>query len=305
MNTRTDRQSGHGCHTIEHDIATAGRFGVDGKTPYIGENSHWWIGDRDTGVVAEIRPAETWNPDRAYDRLEVVEAGGSSYMAKQPSKGVVPGTDADVWMTLAEKGEAFTFEDFTQEQIALLQQPAIEAAEQAIQAAAAAKEAAEDAVFATQEATTATETAQSAATEATAAAESANTAAQVANVATTDARIAIRDTKAATEQANATSDLAAQAAADAKSAADDAVFATQEATTVTEALQNAATEATSAAESANTAAQAANTAAENVKSAYDAAVLGGFAGTEEEFNVSIASIGQINEVLDAINGEVI
>lgn len=291
MNTRTDRQSGHGCHTIEHDIATAGRFGVDGKTPYIGENGHWWIGDRDTGVVAEIRPAATWTPDRAYDRLEVVEAGGSSYMAKQPSKGVVPGTDADVWMTLAEKGEAFTFEDFTQEQIALLQQPAIEAAEQAIQAAAAAKEAADDAAIATQEATTTTETAQSAATEATAAAESANTAAQAANAATTDARTAIRDTEVATEQANAASGLAAQATADAKS--------------TTEALKNAATEATSAAESANTAAQAANTAAENVKSAYDAAVLGGFAGTEEEFNVSIASIGQINEVLDAINGEVI
>lgn len=305
MDTRTDRQPGYGCHTIEHDLATAGRFGVDGKTPYIGENGHWWIGDRDTGVVAEIRPAAAWNPDRAYERLEVVENGGSSYMARQANQGVVPGTDSDVWMLLAQKGEAFTFEDFTQEQIALLQLPATEAAERAIQAATAAKEAADDAAFATQEAITATEAAQSAATEAAAAAESANAAAQVANTAATDARTAIRDTEAATEQADAATGSATQAATAANAAADDAVLATQEATTATEALQNAATEATAAAESANAAAQAANTAAANVKSAYDAAILGGFAGTEEEFNASIASIGQIDEVLDAINGEVI
>lgn len=291
MDTRTDKLPSYGCHTIEHDIATAGRFGVDGKTPYIGENGHWWIGDRDTGVVAEIRPAAAWNPDIAYERLEVVEAGGGSYMAKQSNKGVIPGSDAEIWLTLAQKGEAFTFEDFTQEQIALLQLPATEAAERAIQAATAAKEAADDAAFATQEATTATEAAQSAATEATAAAENANAAAQAANTASADARTAIRNTEAATEQANVATGLANEATADA--------------TTATEAAQNAATEATDAAESANTAAQAANTAAANVKSAYDAAVLGGFAGTEEEFNASIASIGQIDEVLDAINGEVI
>ena len=305
MDTRTDRRPGNGCHVIEHDITTTGRFGVDGKTPYIGENGHWWIGDRDTGVVAEIRPAATWNPDKAYERLEVVEAGGSSYMAKQANQGVVPGTDSDVWILLAQKGEAFTFKDFTQEQIALLQLPATEAAERAIQAATAAKEAADDAAFATREATTATEAAQSAATEATVAAESANTAAQAANTASADARTAIRDTEAATEQANVATSSATQAATTAKEAAGDATLAAQEATAATKALQNAATEATAAAESANAAAQVANTAAANVKSAFDAAVLGGFAGTEEEFNASIASIGQINEVLDAINGEVI
>ena len=26
--------------------------GEDGKTPYIGENGNWWIGDKDTGVKA-------------------------------------------------------------------------------------------------------------------------------------------------------------------------------------------------------------------------------------------------------------
>ena len=30
--------------------------GVDGKTPYIGENGHWWIDGKDTGVPATVSP---------------------------------------------------------------------------------------------------------------------------------------------------------------------------------------------------------------------------------------------------------
>lgn len=41
------------------------------------------------------------------------------------------------------------------------------------------------------------------------------------------------------------------------------------------------------------------------RSAYDAAKLGGFTGTEQEFNEILASIGNINTLLDEINGEVI
>lgn len=41
------------------------------------------------------------------------------------------------------------------------------------------------------------------------------------------------------------------------------------------------------------------------KSAYQAAVDGGFAGNEQEFNAALASIGDINAALDAINGEVV
>lgn len=41
------------------------------------------------------------------------------------------------------------------------------------------------------------------------------------------------------------------------------------------------------------------------KSAYQAAVDGGFTGSEQEFNQSLASIGDINAALDAINGEVV
>lgn len=41
------------------------------------------------------------------------------------------------------------------------------------------------------------------------------------------------------------------------------------------------------------------------KSAYQAAKEKGYTGTEEEFNTALASIGDINTALDAINGEVV
>lgn len=41
------------------------------------------------------------------------------------------------------------------------------------------------------------------------------------------------------------------------------------------------------------------------KSAYQNALDGGFEGTEEEFNEQLGSIGNINSVLDVINGEVV
>ena len=41
------------------------------------------------------------------------------------------------------------------------------------------------------------------------------------------------------------------------------------------------------------------------KTAYQGALDGGFVGTEAEFNTSLASIGYINDVLDAINEEVV
>ena len=39
------------------------------------------------------------------------------------------------------------------------------------------------------------------------------------------------------------------------------------------------------------------------KNAFDYALAGGFDGTEQEFNESLASIGNINTVLEAINGD--
>ena len=43
----------------------------------------------------------------------------------------------------------------------------------------------------------------------------------------------------------------------------------------------------------------------NGKTAYESAISGGFKGTEEDFNISIASLGNLNDILDAINGEVV
>lgn len=40
------------------------------------------------------------------------------------------------------------------------------------------------------------------------------------------------------------------------------------------------------------------------KSAYESAKSGGYVGTESEFDASIASIGNLNYILDYINGEV-
>lgn len=39
------------------------------------------------------------------------------------------------------------------------------------------------------------------------------------------------------------------------------------------------------------------------KTAYASAIDGGFEGTEEQFNTSLASIGDLNTILDFINGE--
>ncbi len=39
------------------------------------------------------------------------------------------------------------------------------------------------------------------------------------------------------------------------------------------------------------------------KNAYQSALEGGFTGTESEFYIQLASIGNISEVLDGINGE--
>ncbi len=50
-------------YTITYSDGSTSTFtvtnGVDGKTPYIGENGHWWIGDTDTGVNAKGDKGDT------------------------------------------------------------------------------------------------------------------------------------------------------------------------------------------------------------------------------------------------------
>ena len=38
--------------TVQEEVATPTRIGVDGVTPHIGENGNWWIGETDTGIAA-------------------------------------------------------------------------------------------------------------------------------------------------------------------------------------------------------------------------------------------------------------
>ena len=81
----------------------------------------------------------TWQQDKPYSRLTVVERNGSSYASLADNIGKDPEQYTMVWMPIAkkgDKGDAFTYDDFTPEQIELLQRPATEAAEKANQAVA-------------------------------------------------------------------------------------------------------------------------------------------------------------------------
>lgn len=109
-----------------------------------------------------VTPRGAWTSGTPYERLDIVEHLGSSYLSLSSGNQAVL-TDGASWMTIAHKGDpgaAFTFDDFTPdqlahlkgdkgapflyadftaEQIAALQQPATEAAEAALAAAEVAK----------------------------------------------------------------------------------------------------------------------------------------------------------------------
>lgn len=88
-----------------------------------------------------------WVPG-TYDNLDVVTLNGSSYMCVQDGTTTEPAT-LQGWEVLAAKGEhgmkgdPFTYDDFTQDQIAELQRPATEAAERADKATKNANDAAD------------------------------------------------------------------------------------------------------------------------------------------------------------------
>ena len=57
--------------------------GADGKTPYIGDNGNWWIGDEDTGVLADWEkannvPLTLWSNGLTYSTMTV--CGKSGYV---------------------------------------------------------------------------------------------------------------------------------------------------------------------------------------------------------------------------------
>ena len=112
-----------------------------------------------------------------------------------------------------DKGDAFTYDDFTEEQIAALQAPAVEAAANANAAAQTAEGKASLAESAAQEANEKAELANTAATDA-------NNAAAKANDAAAKVDSAITDTEAAATKANEAAESANDAAAKANAAVD-------------------------------------------------------------------------------------
>lgn len=90
-----------------------------------------------------------WDKQYPYKRLHGISHAGSSYVALKDNVGVEPSSStSDTWKLIAQKGDkgnAFTYDDFTPEQIEELQRPASEAA---VVALAAAKNADDSAALA-------------------------------------------------------------------------------------------------------------------------------------------------------------
>lgn len=80
-----------------------------------------------------------WDKQYPYRRLHGISHAGSSYVALKDNVGVEPSSStSDTWKLIAQKGDkgnAFTYDDFTPEQIEELQRPASEAAVVALAAA--------------------------------------------------------------------------------------------------------------------------------------------------------------------------
>lgn len=117
-----------------------------------------------------------------------------------------------------DKGDAFTYEDFTPQQIELLQKPALDAAEIANEAANSASTAADSANGATQDAITATQESRQATDESTQSNEASILATQNAVTATNNAITATSNANTATNNANEAALAANEAASVANSA---------------------------------------------------------------------------------------
>lgn len=80
------------------------------------------MGKTNLGRVALV-PCGKYDNSTEYKRLDIVENNGSSYIFLKDSIGVAPVGDNIVTMLIAGKGgkgDAFTFDDFTPEQLAVL-----------------------------------------------------------------------------------------------------------------------------------------------------------------------------------------
>ncbi|MCC8144235.1 MAG: hypothetical protein LIO97_10355 [Tannerellaceae bacterium] len=70
-----------------------------------------------------LTPRGIYNPERAYERLDIISYKGSSWLVLTPFEGVEPGNDNPHLMLLSAKGDtekALIFDDLTPEQQLLL-----------------------------------------------------------------------------------------------------------------------------------------------------------------------------------------
>lgn len=67
-----------------------------------------------------LSPKGTWDENERYERLDVVEYDGSSFIALHDVSGVVPKNDGINYCFLSQRGNAFRYADFTPEQLAAL-----------------------------------------------------------------------------------------------------------------------------------------------------------------------------------------
>lgn len=121
----------------------------------------------DLGKVA-LTPKGEYIAGNIYEKLDLVSYDGSGYASLIDNNVDLPTVGAS-WALVAEKGdtgESGSFADLTPEQIAILQQPAVDATQAANNAATLATQKANDADSAAQSATTAASSANTAATNA-------------------------------------------------------------------------------------------------------------------------------------------
>lgn len=200
-----------------------------------------------------------------------------------------------------EKGDAFTYSDFTPEQIADLKKPAVDAAKAATDAAETATEAAKTADDAAESADEAARSATDTATDAASAASKANNAASVATAAGEAALTAADNAASAAKAASDTNTQIQTAEQQRASAEQGRVSAEQTRQTEFAQIKQQAETATNA---ANTAAAAANEAAENIEQSLSE--------KQDKMDESLQTVdktvvGAINELLSSgnVSGEVI
>ena len=84
--------------------------GINGLTPYIGDNGNWWIGGYDTGKPSAPKGKRSWQNDVTYEMLDMVYHEGKLYLSLHGNNvGNDPASDSEEahWMMLAERGESW------------------------------------------------------------------------------------------------------------------------------------------------------------------------------------------------------